>query len=533
VLLFCIAALGLAGASCGNGGTVILITVAGLDSQAVELGVVATLDSGARQPFPRQSVARSLSASQQFAVLLPAGSGGAVSIEVDAYLGDCLLQRGQALVGLSGDPLLSAKVTLNSPAMCAPFDLQVQGPGTVTSRDAPALSCGPDASCMYWLDATRTYSFAVTPSAGDVHVEWIINGVTEPDCAGQLLCPLTLLATGNQVTVVVSQQCDHLLPLVPVPGLNLTANTTLRAVWGIAGQEAWAVGDSGTVARFRATPGTWDLVTFKDKVSNLQLQDTFTGVWGVGSPATLFVVGRGALPGTAYMLQGPATSTTTVPIATTVSQPLGVGQAAVSGFDLMNVWAVGTGGSALRWNNTNQKFETPTPVTGTAPTGDLTGAWVSDDPGHGLWAASDKSQLFSLASGAWTVAAPGGGSNVKLLAVTADSEAIYAVGPQSAVVRLSRASATPPPVPTARRAFSIGADANRTLSSVWAGSGHIFAVGDGGSVFCSRSSGAYWTRLPVPGLPTANFLGVYGSGKQVWVVGQSGTTGVVVEATLP
>ena len=532
--LFCLIALivlGL-GTSCNNGGTVILITVTGLDSQALELGVVATLDSGVRQPFPRQSVASSLSASQQFAVLLPAGSGGAVSIEVDGYLGDCLLQSGQALVALSSDPLLSAKVTLSAPTTCAPLQLQVKGPGTITSHDAPLVSCGPDASCMYWLDATRSYLFTVIAVEGDVYVDWLIDGVPELDCAGQLQCPLTLTASGHQVTVAISQQCDHLLTLSPVTTLGLPANTILRAVWGIAGQEAWAVGDGGTVARFRASPGTWDIVTFKDKVSTLQIQDTLTGVWGVGSPAMLFVVGHSAVPGTAYMLQAPATSTTTVPITTTTSQVLGVAPAALSGFDLMNVWMAGSGGSVLKWNNTTQKFEAPV-LTGSPVTSDLTGAWVSDDAAHTLWATSDKSQLLNLAGGAWSVNAPPSG-NVKLLGAAGDSEAIYGVGAQSQVVRLSRAPATPPAVPTIHKVFSTGADASRTLNAAWAGSGgYVFAVGDGGSVFCSRSSGTYWTRLPVIGLPTANFLGVYGNGKRVWVVGQNGTTGVVVEATLP
>ena len=81
----CLAAVVITGESCGESGTVVLVTVEGLNNQAIELGVVVILDGSVRHPFPRRSVAGSLSVSQQFGVLLPAGLGGAVSIEVDAF----------------------------------------------------------------------------------------------------------------------------------------------------------------------------------------------------------------------------------------------------------------------------------------------------------------------------------------------------------------------------------------------------------------------------------------------------------------
>ena len=462
-------------------------------------------------------------------MLLPLSLGAAVTIEVDGYRGDCLVQVGQAPVALSGEPPIQAKVVLGAPVTCAPVTLQVQGPGTVTSPDAPSVHCGPDGQCVYWLDANRTYTFTATPSAGDFYVSWLLDGVDNGGCDGQLKCALGLPATGHQVTAVFSPLCDRQLALSPVTLTGLPAGAALRAVWGIAGQEAWAVGDQGAVARFRGTTGAWDVVTLKDKGNGQPITDTLTGVWGVGVPAALFVVGHGTAMGSAHMLQGPAleAGTGTVAITATASQMLPAPQLAVAGFDLMNVWAVGNGGSAQKWNSTTLKFEPPA-VTGMAPTTDFNGAWVSPDAAHTLWTVADKSQLFSFTGSAWTPI-QAAGTNVKLLGVAGTSDELYAVGGQSSGVRHSLGSSAQPTV----RKLATGADGNRTLSSVWAGSGYVFAVGDGGAVFCSRTSGTYWTRLVVTGLPTANFLGVYGSSNRLWVVGQNGTAGVLVEGTLP
>lgn len=522
-------ALANAGTGCGGDGTLVLVTVEGLDAQVVDLGVVVMLDGSVQHPFPRQSVASSLSSSQQFGVLLPAGLGGAVTLEVDGYRGDCEVQSGSVPVALTGEPPILTKVMMGESTSCAPLSLQVQGAGTITSPDAPSISCGPDGQCMYWLDAGRTYTLNATPSSSDVFVGWMVDGVAS-SCDGQLKCALNLPPAGHQVTAVFNPLCEHQITLTPAAVPGLAAGVALRATWGIANQEAWAVGDLGTVARWRAATGMWDVVALKDKTNGQPVTDTLTAVWGVGSPATLFVGGRMNSSGSAYVLTAPAgvSGTGTVAITASASQNLPAPVSAVTGFDLANVWIAGTGGSALKWNGTTQKFEAPA-ITGAAPSADFTGAWVSADASHTLATVGDKSQLFVLAGSSWSTITATGGS-VKLLAAAGSGDDLYAVGALASVVRLNRSTTTAPAI----RKVATGAEATRSLNGVWAGSGYVFAVGDAGSVYCSRTSGAYWTRLPVTGLLSANFLGVYGSGKRLWIVGQNGTMGgVVVEGALP
>src|SRR5262249_36214350 len=136
----------------------------------------------------------------------------------------------------------------------------------------------------------------------------------------------------------------------------------------------------------------------------------------------------------------------------------------------------------------------------------------------------------SLNGNAWTTFQPTSFGGAKLAGAAGDDNAVYAVGAQSAVVRILRSA---PAMPVVSKVSTMGSDANRALSAVGAGSGYVFAVGDSGSVFCSRSSGQYWTRLPLTSLPNATFNGVYGNGKQLWIVGQNAMMAVVVTATLP
>jgi hypothetical protein len=529
VVLLCAAALGVGLAGCDGGGTAVLITVAGLDGQVTELGVVAVLDNGSRQAFPRQRLADALSASQQLAVLLPSGAGAAVSIEVDGYLGDCLVQSGQALVALTSEPLLSARVALGQPTTCAPLNLQVVGPGVVTSRDAPNLNCGPSANCMYWLDDVHTYALTATPSTSGTIIDWIIDGTPAADCANLPQCTVDLSASGHVVTVIFNQSCDANQMLAAPSGLSFAANSSLHAVWGVAGQEAWAVGDFGTVARYHG--GSWSLVTLRDKSSGTQINDTLTALWGQGSPAALYIVGHptgASTAGSSYLLQNTLNDTGTLVNVTTLT-PVGAGLLGIAGADTMSLWAVGYGGAIFKWNPGSGKLEAPT-LSGSPPSSDLNGVAVGSEPAHTVWTVTDKSLLYSVSGSLWSSVSGGAPTTVKLLAVAQDSGYTYAVGTQSTLIRIPRSG---PPMPVATKVATSGADANRTLNAVWAGNGYVLAVGDGGSVFCSRSSGAYFTRLALPSAGAVTFQGVYGSNNHLWVVGQNSSAGVLLEGTLP
>ena len=61
------------------------------------------------------------------------------------------------------------------------------------------------------------------------------------------------------------------------------------------------------------------------------------------------------------------------------------------------------------------------------------------------------------------------------------------------------------------------------LNGVWSTSGHVFAVGNAGTIVHSTDNGASWTTMPVTPASTSVLRGVAGTGKYVFAVGTKGT----------
>ncbi|MBL9006876.1 MAG: hypothetical protein JNJ46_21655 [Myxococcales bacterium] len=214
-----------------------------------------------------------------FEVALPADATGQLQLSVAGLRsGDCAIAEGKKT--LSVDEALRDGMTISLEPRMAPdcsLKVQIEGLGAVKCRPAN----GSDDKQGAWLPCDHPFALG---EAVDIAVQaepgWVFLGWSGA-CTGRGACQATMAASETSITAtfVPSRQCnaDHVCWENPLP-----AGSTLRGAWSADDGEVWAVGDGGTVLRYRA--GVW----FPQASGTTQ---TLTAVWGTGA-SNVWVVGK-------------------------------------------------------------------------------------------------------------------------------------------------------------------------------------------------------------------------------------------------
>jgi hypothetical protein len=173
---------------------------------------------------------------------------------------------------------------------------------------------------------------------------------------------------------------------------------------------------------------------------------------------------------------------------------------AVAANSLTDVWAVGSLGLALHSDGTNWSAHW-------APTQKaLRALWLD---GSELWAVGDDSTVLHYAGQAWEAAPlPGLATGVSLRGVAGDpSGHLWIVGDGGTLFERRAGSWT---------RVDVGTTA--ALNAIWAGADGAWAVGDGGTVL--RFSADAWARVDAG--TSRKLTSLHGRGREVWLGGEAG-----------
>jgi photosystem II stability/assembly factor-like uncharacterized protein len=262
----------------------------------------------------------------------------------------------------------------------------------------------------------------------------------------------------------------------------------LDSVFFVNAQNGWAVGAYGTIIQWNGT--SWKRVagpTTAD-LSSVRMVNTWDG-WAVGKTVQNIVSGNETWVWTIIRWNGSSWTNSTTP------SEIGNNLLSVTMVDSVDGWAVGAGGSILRWNGTQWSVWTEFPMPGSIFAGFYSVCLVNAYDG---WAVGDLGTVYHWDGRVWA-GFPTWGSTDNYLSVffvNADdgwiaggTGGVYEIGSSGPVNHWNGTMWTSVDNP------SINPVALRSVFMVDANDGWI--VGDGGLIM--RWSGVEWT---VPEYPT-------------------------------
>jgi hypothetical protein len=480
----------------GSDDITVLVSVEGLTPDIVSLNVATTLNGTPS----KQAIPELTTRLDQFAIYLPRNTAGTLGVKIVGHsVENCVVAKGEGQIEVKPAPptFVKMNVTISTGAVGAgkqcSLKVEVRGKGKVTS--APA---GIDCSNTDFKSAPVTCSadFAVGTSitltadaGGDAKV---LGAVFAGPCSGTNTCTMNFAGPGTVKSGFAPRVCsaDNWCWHNPLP-----QGLTLRAIWGPAADDIWAVGDYGTIMHYDGL--TWQLAL---RAGTLTTQD-FYAVYGV-SATDIWAVGTS---GTLAHYDGKNWSLSPDSGAKTSNLLRGVWGSGPQDF-----WAVGNSGTILRYDRNgwaNASIMTP------VPTNTYYSIWgaAADD----VWVVGSGGILMRWNGTIW---APGPGSasvtTATLYAVRGTArDNVWATGSGSTRIRYNGS------------AWAVDASMGYTATTaqaLWVGQSSVWAVGSGamGSV-SNRFDGSAWTAA------NTNFFSVlYGalgfSDNDVWAVGLLG-----------
>lgn len=237
-------------ATCGSDGSTlnpeitVVVDVAGLTPDISSLFVTSSLNDGTPQSSPEITTRL-----DQFAIALPLTTSGHLTINVVGRSAErCVVASGKVEVDVLSPPTryqvsVSLAATAANAVKSCTLTLNVLGKGTITS-DPPGLSCAgigkmsTPTSCSYDFPVGTTIKLTTTADPK-------IYGTTYSGlCTGATDCSLTFSGPGTVTAGIANRICSNnsWCWYNPLPQGN-----ALRAIWGTAANDIWAVGDVGTI----------------------------------------------------------------------------------------------------------------------------------------------------------------------------------------------------------------------------------------------------------------------------------------------
>lgn len=522
----------------GSDDITVLVTVEGLTGSVSSLSVSTTLN-GTASLAPIPDLTQRL---DKFAIFLPRKTSGVLAVSLVGHSADnCVVAKGQAEVEIKPAPptFVRLSVPISSSAVgatkqCA-LKVELYGTGSVSSMPA-GISC----SATNGKAVTCTGDFPVgTQVTLNSTVDSKVYGVSfDGLCKGAGSCSFMFNAPGTVRIGFGSRVCskDNWCWYTPLPQGN-----TLRAIWGRAADDIWAVGDLSTILHFDG--GAWS----GGGPSGLTASDLYavygtsnSDVWAVGTNSGLIRYDgnswkaspqSGAVPsGSPQSLRG------------------------IWGSAANDYWAVGSGGVILRFNGTTWAEVTGSRSITTAQLNAIWGSapddiwavgsgvilryngtsWAVDTaasnliPGNGWNSVSGTAKDRVIVTGnsgrilryngtTWSVDAMSGSNGLSTIyGVSATANGAIAVGYASVSgiggIRLDNNAWQFTGAPGSYAVYGVYAS---SLTDAW-------AIGDLGLLL--RYDGQAWTA-PAISAPNTNYtlFNVWGNAPDdVWAVGSSG-----------
>ncbi len=477
-------ALALCLSRCGESSAPLLVlSVSGVPDGTTTLEVRVMLDG--RPAAEPVTVSGRL---DRFSLALPDGARGALVLDIDALqAAGCSTAAGHADASVTGDAILELAVPLTAlPAPLCTLSVSSTGDGTIVSDpDGPAgIECGARCTARVPLNSQVHLSAQPGPASylGDLRGPFGKDGkpIQAPGtpCTGTGSCTITVSAPLSVSAHFVARSCvaGHLCWIDALP-----QGLTLRRTFVRTAQDAWAVGDAGTILRFDGA--AWE--GWRSGTSA-----GLSGVWASG-PADAWAVGRAGI-----LLHFDGTAWAPVKVATDR--------------DLNGVWGSGAGDVWIVGDSFAAHFDGAawTPSTGS---GDLRAVWGSG-PGNvfavgkgviqrwtgSRWTVFDRGvprqaifhDVFGAGSGVWIVGAGGvilsfdGESlwnSVSDPTVTKDLYAIWGSGPDDVWIAGQGGTL----MPLGGKPIAVSAPDLFGLSGA-PGGGPMLAVGAGGAILARQ-----------------------------------------------
>lgn len=458
--------------------------VPGTEAPRYQLGI----QLGTRQHEVQPSEAQlSAETPPRFAVRLPDDAAGqAATVRITAYVGDCPVQTASSVTQLvtAGLNELVVRLPARSATPCG-LSVTVHGSGQVVS-EPPGISC--PGTCSARFSPRQRVKLTATPSGG---AGGLIRWDQPVSCGPSTTCDLgELPPTGAtaEVTMAAGPPAIDRCATTSLVRASSPPVGTLNGVWVGSSGEAWAVGDGGVV--LHRSFGLWSLEPLPGGPSTT---DTLTGVLGTGAPTSLFISGSG---NTVWVRRSSNTIGSYRKSGGT-SQLL-----AISGSSSAEVWAVGEAGETLRVDDA--KVSASSAPLGDGVTGPRSGVWT--DAPDNVWFASAAGQLTHRTTSGLTMR--GVSPGVRGLFGT-PLGALWLVGPGTNVWRIPAdlSAADGYGAPQDQRTAPGLPAGTLALNGVWSDGGNVWAVGDGGALYCKPSGSDTWRALAGQ---TSNLRAVHG-----------------------
>lgn len=481
----------------GSEDITVLVTVEGLTGAVSSLSVTTTLNGAPSQ----NSIPELTQRLDKFAIYLPRNTSGLLNVTLVGHSADnCVVAKGQAEVEIRPAPptFVRLSVPISTSAVgavkqCA-LKVELHGTGKVTSTPT-----GIDCSSTAGKAVTCSGDFPVGTSITlNSTVDAKVYGVSfDGPCKGAGSCSFMFTTPGTVKVGFAGRVCskDNWCWYSPLPHIN-----TMRAVWGSAVDDYWAVGDLGTIMHFDG--GAWSggaPVGFIASDLNAVYGTSANDVWAVGTNSGLVHYDgkswttspqSGVIPTPAQMLRG------------------------LWGRAANDYWAVGAGGTILHFDG-NLWSESPGSRTATMQS--LAAVWGSS--ASDVWAVGNGGVVLHYNGTSWTVDTVGSNLSTATswyaMAGTA-ADRIIAVGSNGRVIRYNGTAWSMDPM-----------SGNIGLSSaygLWMNASGALTVGYSTftGVGSSRFDGNSWQYTAAPG--GVGIYGVWGTSlNDAWTVGDYGT----------
>lgn len=291
-----------------------------------------------------------------------------------------------------------------------------------------------------------------------------------------------LIARGNLATTLVLDEKDYTLP-VPLTAVSCgsafcyndpkSRDTSLNAVFAVASDEVYAVGDGGVALRYDGF--AWASV-------QTGTQQNLNGVWGSGPGDVRFVGDFGAI---VKYLGGREVS------------PMTTSLRAIWGTAKDDIWAVGESGTVLHYDGMSWQVE------GVDIGAQLEAVWGTAP--NDVWAAGQGGALVHFDGSRWTVESSM--TTTDLFAVGGTGEGLFLGGLNGSLLR--RQGTTWQQVPSS---------GTRTIHGLYGGD-QLYAASEAGTVLAGGSGGLKAAALQSP--PLYSITG--DSDGAIWAVGALGT----------
>ncbi len=481
----------------GSEDITVLVTVEGLTGAVSSLSVTTTLNGAPSQ----NSIPELTQRLDKFAIYLPRNTSGLLNVTLVGHSADsCVVAKGQAEVEIRPAPPTFVRLSVpistsavGSTKQCA-LKVELHGNGKVTSTPA-----GIDCSSTVGKAVTCSGDFPVGTSITlNSKVDAKVYGVSfEGPCKGAGSCSFMFTTPGTVKVGFAGRVCskDNWCWYSPLPHGN-----TLRAVWGSAADDYWAVGDMGTIMHYDG--GAWSGgAPTGFTASDLQAVygTSATDVWAVGTNSGLVRYDgnkwtaspqSGVIPAPAQTLRG------------------------LWGRAPNDYWAVGSGGTILHFDG---NLWSEAPGSRTATTRDLYAVWGSS--AGDVWTVGNSGVVLHYNGTNWTLDTVASNLSTATtwygLAGSA-ADRIFAVGSSGRVMRYNGTAWSLDPM-----SGNIGLS---TAYSLWMNASGALTVGYSSfsGVGSSRFDGNAWQYTAAPG-----GVGIYGvwatSLSDAWTVGDYGT----------